>query len=158
MQIRAYRTHNRTPNRAHHRASSCAGFTLLELLVVVMILGVLVGLVGPRYFSHVGKSEVQVARAQIDSIEKALEAYRLDMGGLPSTSEGLEALVTKPTSSNAKKWRGPYLRKAIPPDPWGNAYIYRTPGTKFEFEIISLGKDGKSGGDGDNADLSSDNL
>jgi general secretion pathway protein G len=134
------------------------GFTLLELLVVVMILGILVGLVGPRYFSHVGKSEIQVARAQIDSLEKALEAYRLDMGALPSSAEGLEALVTKPGTARAKNWRGPYLRKGIPADPWGNPYVYRSPGPKYEFEIISLGKDGKSGGDGDNADLSSDNL
>jgi general secretion pathway protein G len=145
-------------NYCPRKKQSISGFTLLELLVVVMILGILVGLVGPRYFSHVGKSEVQVARAQIDSLEKALEAYRLDMGSLPSASDGLEALVIRPGTSSAKKWRGPYLRKGIPPDPWGNAYVYRTPGPKFEFEIVSLGKDGKTGGEGDNADLSSDNL
>jgi general secretion pathway protein G len=143
---------------AYGKSKIAEGFTLLELLVVVMILGILVGLVGPKYFSHVGKSEIQVARAQIDSLEKALEAYRLDMGSLPSSTDGLESLVAKPSSTNSKNWRGPYLRRAIPLDPWGNAYIYRSPGAKFEFEIISLGKDGKSGGDGDNADLSSDNL
>jgi general secretion pathway protein G len=135
---------------------SCQGFTLLELLVVVMIIGVLVGLVAPRFFSQVGKSEVQVARAQIDSLEKAIETYRLDAGALPSLSDGLNALVERPVG--AKQWRGPYLRKGIPLDPWGNRYLYRVPGKTFEFAIVSLGKDGQPGGEGDNADLSSESF
>lgn len=124
--------------------------------MVVMIIGILVGLVAPRFFSQVGKSEVQAARAQIDSLEKALETYRLDVGSLPSLSDGLNALVQKP--SNAKQWRGPYLKKGVPMDPWGNPYVYRVPGKTFEFAILSYGKDGQPGGEGDNADLSSESL
>jgi general secretion pathway protein G len=132
------------------------GFTLLELLVVVMVISILVGLVVPRFFSHVGRSEVQAARVQIDSLEKALEAFRLDAGRLPNSSEGLAALVDKPSGLN--RWRGPYLRKGLPKDPWGNAYVYKFPGPKYDFEIISFGKDGQVGGEGDDADLSSDSI
>src|SRR5690349_21642357 len=103
-----------------------AGFTLLELLVVIVIIGLLAGYVAPRYFSQVGRSEVQVARAQIESIEKALDQYRLDMRRYPSAEEGLQALVAKPESAAA--WNGPYLKKAVPMDPWGRPYTYRTPG------------------------------
>ena len=133
-----------------------AGFTLLELLVVVMILGVLVSIVAPRYFSQVAKSEVQAARAQIDLLEKAVEAYRLDVGSPPSTADGLNALYQRPSS--AKQWRGPYLKKSLPVDPWGNNYSYRNPGQNSDFEIVSYGKDGQPGGDGDNADISSETL
>ncbi len=116
------------------------GFTLLELLVVIVIIGLLAGYVAPRYFSQVGKSEVQVARAQIESFEKALDQYRLDTRRYPTAEEGLQAL-------------GPYLRKAVPNDPWGRPYVYRTPGTKGEYEILSYGRDGKAGGDGPDADI-----
>ena len=129
------------------------GFTLLELLVVIVIIGLLAGYVAPRYFSQVGRSEVQVARAQIDSIEKALDQYRLDVRRYPSPEEGLEALVARPAS--ASNWNGPYLRKAVPADPWGRPYLYRSPGSKpgYDFEVVSFGRDGKAGGSGEDADL-----
>ena len=128
------------------------GFTLLELLVVMVIIGLLAGFVGPKYFSQIGKSNVTVAKSQLQSFAKSLDAYRLDMGHYPSTEEGLEALMTAP-AANPEKWRGPYLSKKIPLDPWGNPYMYRNPGTNAEFDVISLGADGKPGGAGDNADL-----
>lgn len=130
----------------------CAkGFTLLELLVVMVIIGLLAGYVGPKYFGQVGKSEVKVARAQIDAFEKALDQYRLDTGHYPSTSQGMSALMSKP--ANEAKWDGPYLKKALPSDPWGNAYQYRQPGEHGEFDLYSYGKDGQQGGTGENADI-----
>ena len=133
------------------RTAQHAGFTLLELLVVIVIIGLLAGYVAPRYFSQVGRSEVQVARAQIESLEKALDQYRLDMRRYPSSEEGLQALIAKPASAEA--WSGPYLKKAVPSDPWGRPYVYRTPGTKGDFELISYGRDGKPGGSGEDADI-----
>jgi general secretion pathway protein G len=127
------------------------GFTLIELLVVVLIIGILAGFVAPRYFSQVGKSEINVARAQLDALAKALDQYRIDTGRYPSAELGLEALVTRPT--NEPKWNGPYLRKAVPLDPWGKPYLYRIPGEKAEFDLISFGKDGQPGGSGENADI-----
>src|SRR5262245_23234182 len=127
------------------------GFTLLELLVVIVIIGLLAGYVAPRYFSQVRRAEDKVAKAQIESLEKALYQYRLDTRRYPSTEEGLQALVSKP--ENAAGWNGPYLKKAVPVDPWGRPYSYRTPGQKSEFEIGSYGKDGKPGGTGDDADI-----
>jgi general secretion pathway protein G len=127
------------------------GFTLIELLVVVLIIGILAGFVAPRYFSQVGKSEINVARAQLDALAKALDQYRIDTGRYPSAELGLEALVTRP--ANEPKWNGPYLRKAVPLDPWGKPYVYRIPGEKAEFDLISLGKDGQPGGTGENADI-----
>jgi general secretion pathway protein G len=129
------------------------GFTLLELLVVIVIIGLLAAYVGPKYFSQLGKSEVTVAKSQIEAFEKALDTFRLDVGRYPSTEEGLTALLNAPTT--AIKWNGPYLKKEIPKDPWGNAYIYRAPGAKAEYEILSLGKDGLPGGVAENADISS---
>lgn len=116
------------------------GFTLLELLVVIVIIGLLAGYVAPRYFSQVGKSEIQVARAQIDALEKALDQYRLDHRRYPSAEEGLAAVA-------------PYLRKALPNDPWGRPYLYRVPGQRGEFEVFSYGRDGKAGGAGEDADI-----
>ena len=132
-----------------HRKPS--GFTLLELLVVIVIIGLLAGYVAPRYFSQVGRSEVQVARAQIESLEKALDQYRLDTGHYPSSELGLKALVDRPV--NEPKWAGPYLRKDVPLDPWGKPYIYKIPGEKTEFELVSYGRDGKPGGNGEDADI-----
>lgn len=131
------------------------GFTLLELLVVVAIIGLLAAYVGPRYFSQIGKSEQAVARSQIEAFSRALNAYRLDMGSFPGTQPGLMALVQKPADpAQAAKWRGPYLEKTPPHDPWGRAYVYTSPGVKAEFDLISYGKDGQPGGEGDAADIS----
>jgi general secretion pathway protein G len=132
-----------------------AGFTLLELLVVIVIIGLLAAYVGPKYFSQLGKSEVTVAKAQIEAFGKSLDTYRLDVGHYPTTEEGLAALMTAPASA-AGKWNGPYLKKGVPLDPWGHPYIYRAPGTKSEYEIVSTGKDGQPGGTGENADITSD--
>lgn len=127
------------------------GFTLLELLVVMVIIGLLVGYVGPRYFSQLSKSEVNTAKAQIDAIETALDIYRLDHGQYPSQDENLDALVTPP--ENANRWQGPYLENSIPTDPWGQPYIYRFPGERGEFDLFSYGADGQLGGDGNDADI-----
>jgi general secretion pathway protein G len=130
-----------------------AGFTLIELLVVVAILGLLVAYVAPRYFGQVGKSEVATAKAQLDALEKALDQFRLDTGHYPGTDPGLAALVTRPTSE--PHWSGPYLRKAVPLDPWGKQYIYRAPGAQGgDYDLLSLGRDGQPGGSGEDADLS----
>lgn len=139
------------PKRSTARQHS-SGFTLLELLVVIVIIGLLAAYVGPKYFAQLGKSEVTVAKAQIESFEKSLDTYRLDVGRYPSTEEGMAALMVAPPAA-ATKWNGPYLKKAIPLDPWGNAYVYRAPGTKAEYEIVSTGKDGQPGGTGENADI-----
>jgi general secretion pathway protein G len=132
-------------------SSASPGFTLLELLVVVAIIGLLVGYVAPRYFGQIGKSEVNAAKAQIDALEKALDQYRLDTGRYPATELGLNALLQRP--QNEPKWNGPYLKKAVPPDPWGKPYVYRAPGEKGDFDLISYGKDGAPGGTGENADI-----
>jgi general secretion pathway protein G len=150
------------PNHAFQRARAPArrrapernaGFTLLELLVVMVIIGLLVGYVAPNYFSAVGKSEVKAARAQIDALHKALVAYRLDMGAYPPSDPGLNALVQKP--AGATQWAGPYLSKTVPLDPWGHPYVYRFPGRRGgEFDLLSYGRDGKPGGEGEAADIS----
>ena len=127
------------------------GFTLLELLVVMVIIGLLVSYVGPRYFNQLSKSEVKAAKAQIDSIKKALDVYRLDNGAYPDQATGLSALMAAPQA--ASKWQGPYLQKEIPNDPWNHPYIYRIPGEKTEFDLLSLGADGRPGGDNENADI-----
>jgi len=129
------------------------GFTLLELLVVVVILGLLASYVGPRYFAQVGKSETGVARSQIDSFEKAIDQYELDLGHPPTTEQGLLSLFQKPDGDS--RWKGPYLKKSPPNDPWGRPYIYRAPGKDgMEYSISSLGRDGVVGGDGPDADIS----
>jgi len=129
-----------------------SGFTLLELLVVMVIIGLLAGFVAPRYFSQVGKSRVKAARAQIDSLDKALEQFRIDAGRLPSTEEGLAALNTAPPGMT--NWEGPYLKKAVPLDPWGHPYVYAQPGSHGnDFDLESFGRDGQPGGSGEDADL-----
>lgn len=128
-----------------------AGFTLLELLVVLVILGLLVGIVAPRFFGQVGKSEVKVAAAQIRALEDALDQYRLDVGRYPSSEQGLAALMMSPAGES--RWHGPYLKKAVPNDPWGNPYQYSSPGQHGEFDLLSLGKDGQPGGSGEAADI-----
>lgn len=128
-----------------------AGFTLLELLVVMVIIGLLVGYVGPKYFSQVGKSEVKATRAQIDALEKALDQYRLDTGHYPTTEQGLAALFVKPSSET--RWDGPYLKKAVPLDPWGSSYQYKSPGEHGEIDLYSFGKDRQPGGIDEMADI-----
>lgn len=130
-----------------------AGFTLLELLVVLVILGLLAGYVAPKYFSQIGKSEAKVAKAQVEAFDKALGQYRIDVGRYPTSEEGLAALNTKP--ANEPKWAGPYLSKQVPLDPWGKPYIYRYPGQHGEYDLYSLGKDGAPGGTGEAADITS---
>lgn len=128
------------------------GFTLLELLVVLVILGLLAGYVAPKYFSQIGKSEVKTAQAQIAGLEKALDQYRIDTGHYPSTEQGLAALSIKPTSET--RWDGPYLKKSVPSDPWGKPYQYKIPGDHGELDIFSYGRDSAPGGNGDGADIS----
>jgi general secretion pathway protein G len=129
-----------------------AGFTLLELLVVMVIIGLLAGFVAPRYFSQFGKSQVKAAKAQVDALDKAVEQFRLDMNRLPTTEEGLAALNVAPP--NEPNWGGPYLKKDVPKDPWGHPYVYLAPGThNNDFDLVSYGKDGQPGGTGENADI-----
>jgi general secretion pathway protein G len=120
-------------------------------LVVLVILGLLVGYVAPKYFSQLGKSEVKTARAQINSLEKALDQYRLDVGRYPATEQGLASLNAAP--SGETKWAGPYLQKAVPNDPWGRPFIYKSPGEHGDFDLSSLGKDGQPGGVDENVDI-----
>lgn len=127
------------------------GFTLLELLVVMVIIGLLAGYVAPRYFSQVGKSEAKVARAQIDAFEKALETYRLDTGRYPTSQEGLAALTVAPSGNT--KWQGPYLKRTVPNDPWGKPYMYKAPGEHGDFDLMSYGRDGQAGGQNEDADI-----
>lgn len=135
-------------------AQRAAGFTLIELLVVVVILGLLVGVVAPKYFNQIGKSNVTVARAQIDALSKALDTYRLDVGSYPATDLGLQALVVKP--DGVDRWQGPYLQKqAVPADPWGRPYRYKSPGDHGDYDLFTLGADGQPGGDGENVDVTS---
>lgn len=131
--------------------STQTGFTLLELLVVMVIIGLLVSYVGPKYFAQIGKSETKTAKAQIDALQKALDTYRLDTGHYPSTEQGLAALNSKP--ADELKWSGPYLQKVLPPDPWGRAYQYKSPGEHGDVDLFSYGKDGQPGGSDDAADV-----
>jgi general secretion pathway protein G len=135
------------------RRSTEGGFTLLELLVVMVIIGLLASYVAPRFFSQIGKSEIKAARVQLDAFDKALGTYRLDTGHYPSTEQGLQALVVKP--ADEAQWGGPYLAKAVPPDPWGHAYVYRQPGNNgHDYDLLTYGKDGRPGGTGEDADIS----
>jgi general secretion pathway protein G len=129
-----------------------SGFTLLELLVVIVVIGLLTGLVAPRYFDQIGKSNTKIARAQIDSFEKALDQYRLDVGAYPTAEQGLQALFVRPES--VEKWQGPYLKKPAPADPWGRPYRYKYPGERGDYDLVSLGADGQPGGTGENVDVS----
>jgi general secretion pathway protein G len=132
-------------------------FTLLEIIVVIIVLALLAGLVAPQIFGRVGEARGTTARTQIELLSTALDSYRLDNGSYPSTEQGLQALREKPSRGPIpQQWKGPYLRRAVPNDPWGRPYIYRYPGQRNAgmFELTSLGRDGQAGGTGEDADIS----
>ena len=128
-----------------------SGFTLMELLVVLAILGLLMSLVGPQVLNQLGGAKTKTARIQIRDLEQALEMYKLDVGRYPNTAQGLKALVTKP--GGAPGWNGPYLKGDVPQDPWGSAYHYKYPGERSELDIYTYGQNGAAGGDGEDADV-----
>jgi general secretion pathway protein G len=130
-----------------------AGFTLIEILIVMIILGLLASLVGPKLFKKVGGAKQKTARAQIELLGTALDSYRLDVGSYPTTEQGLEALREKP--QGVESWDGPYLPKSVPPDPWGNEYVYKCPGDHGDYDLSSLGLDGKTGGEDEAMDINS---
>lgn len=127
------------------------GFTLIELMVVIIILGLLAALVAPKMFGRIGEAKQKTAKAQIELFGTALDSFRLDSGRYPTTSEGLQALRTQP--SGVKYWKGPYLPKEVPLDPWGNPYQYRSPGTHGDYDLYSLGADNAEGGEGEDKDV-----
>lgn len=128
-----------------------AGFTLIELMVVMFILGLLAMLVAPRLMGRVGKAKQNTAQTQIQMLATALDLYHLDVGRYPTDEEGLKALYVKP--ENLPSWSGPYLDKQVPKDPWGRDYLYKNPGEHGPYDLSSLGADGQAGGDGENADI-----
>ena len=140
-------------NRQSKIQNSPQGFTLVELLVVMVIIGLLVALVAPRFIRQEEKAKLKAARAQIELLGTALDTLRLDVGRYPTTQEGLNALRRQP--GDAQKWDGPYLKKEVPLDPWGRAYIYRSPGEHGPCDLFSYGADGVPGGEGDNRDVTS---
>ncbi len=146
-----YRNANRA-RRQSTRVHGEGGFTLVEMLVVITIIGLVMGLIGPRVLNYLGEAKVKTAKLQIESFGSSLDLFYLDVGRYPSASEGLSALAQRP--GDAPVWNGPYLKNAsVPADPWGHAYIYRTPGEKGPYEIVSLGSDGQEGGTGTAADI-----
>jgi general secretion pathway protein G len=134
-------------------AGLARGFTLLELLVVMVIIGLLSAYVGPKVFNQIGKSETRIAKAQVEALLKALDQYRIDVGRYPATDQGLAALLVRP--GDEARWAGPYLSKAIPKDPWGRDYQFRSPGEHGDCDVFSFGRDGRLGGEGEDADITS---
>ncbi|WP_298611795.1 type II secretion system major pseudopilin GspG [uncultured Thiothrix sp.] len=129
------------------------GFSLIELMIVLVILGLIAGIVGPQAMKYLGRGKSQSAKVQIENISAALDMYRLEVGNYPTSSEGLKALAEAP--SGAKGWNGPYLKKGVPQDPWNNEYQYKRPGSNNQpYDLLSLGADGAAGGEGDDADIS----
>jgi general secretion pathway protein G len=139
-----------------HRNTRRRGFTLIELLVVIAVIGMLAALVAPNVFRHLSASKEAAAHSQIEMLGAALDAYRLDNDVYPSSEQGLEALRREPLAEpRPRSWRGPYLRRDIPRDPWGNPYSYRSPGVRSDagYDVVSLGRDGRDGGSGEDADI-----
>jgi general secretion pathway protein G len=134
-----------------------AGFTLLELLVTITIVAILAGVVSPMVFRNVGDAKVTAAKSQIEALGLALDTYYLHCGDYPTTSEGLDALMARPETGSCPAWRGPYLKKGVPNDPWGRPYLYLSPGeaNSESYDLSTLGKDGKAGGEGEAADVTS---
>jgi len=128
-----------------------SGITLVEMLVVLAIIGLLAGLVGPAVLNQLGGAKTKTAAVQIKDFEQSLEMFKLDVGRFPTTQEGLKSLVTKPTAVNG--WNGPYLKSGLPQDPWNRDYMYKSPGEKSEVDIYSYGQDGAPGGEGENSDV-----
>jgi len=147
----------RQAQRAPRRSRLRAGFTLIEILVVIVVIAILATLVAPNIFQHVGAAKSATAKTQIEMIGAALDAYRLDNGQYPTTEQGLAALWEKPTVDPPNNWRSPYLRKPVPLDPWGRAYVYLSPGqvNPQGYDLETYGADGKPGGEGEDADLTS---
>jgi len=129
------------------------GFSLMELLIVMVIIGLLASLVGPTLFKKVGGAKQKTAKAQIEMLGTALDSYRLDIGSYPTTQQGLSALWLKPEGE--ENWDGPYLRKETPLDPWGHPYVYKSPGDFSEYDLSALGLDGQPGGEDENQDINS---
>ena len=143
----------RKSNRSPRRRRGEGGFTLVEILVVITIIGLIMALVGPRVLNYLSESKAKAAKIQIESFASALDLYYLDLGRYPTTNEGLAALTQ---GNNAPGWNGPYLRGGVVPnDPWGHSYLYRSPGQRAPYEIVSLGSDGQEGGSGTAADIAS---
>jgi general secretion pathway protein G len=134
-------------------SSASGGFTLIELIVVVVIIGLLAGLVLPQFIRQEEKAKLKATRAQIELLGTALDTFRLDIGRYPTTEEGLQALRQKPATLD--RWDGPYIKKELPEDPWGKPYVYKSPGDHGPFDIISYAADGVPGGEGDNRDITS---
>ena len=139
--------------RLNQAMKNQAGFTLVELIVVVIIIGLLAGLVVPQFIKQEEKATAKAAKAQIELFGTALDTFRLDVGRYPTSQEGMAALMQKP--GGVDRWDGPYLRKDLPPDPWGTPYVYKSPGDHGVYDIISYGADGAPGGDGNNRDITS---
>lgn len=144
-----------TARQMRRRARGTAGFTLIEILVVIVVIAILATLVAPNVFQHVGTAKTTTAKSQIEMLQSALDAYRLDTGAYPTTQQGLQALMELPTMDPPTNWHGPYLRKAVPADPWGHAYVFLSPGevNPKGFDLMSYGADGKLGGEGEDADV-----
>lgn len=141
--------------RSQQQFRSRRGFTLIEILVVIVVIAILATLVAPNIFKNVGEAKTTTAKAQIDNLSSALDAYRLDNGTYPTTQQGLDALTSLPTIDPPANWKQPYLRKAVPVDPWGHPYVYLFPGESnpMGFDLLSYGADGKLGGEGEDADV-----